>query len=269
MRANEEFLRSAGERTKIKLYPKAVEPNASYRYTSPSVMGKRAVGERKAHGCIEVERDRWCFKPPGKTAAGKAKGPKCFKTEEEAIEEAAGAPVKHSPEKKFNGKRCRSGPREACTDTVYDSFCAGSNSDPCGSPRATCPVQLVWIDGKPNLRFCKEQGKPGYMVPVPDVKEAMRVSEAACAKWPYKLGVTERADGSEGEGGWDPEFFDKNAPDILKTSSTAYPDKGGLGGVRRPRKQRGNPAWLAAGVAMGVMAAVLLKNRQEPVKSPG
>lgn len=270
MRGTGKFLESASEKTPVTLRPFKMEMNPGYRYTTPSYMGKRETQQRRDHGCIEVNKDRWCFKPEGKTEKGKPKGKKCFKTEEEAIEEAKGAKVEHSPEKKFNGKRCRSGPREACKDAVYDAFCAGTNSDPCGSPRATCPVQLVWVNGKPNLRFCREQGKPGYLVPAPDVKEAMRISDAACEKWPYKLGVVERADGTESDAGWDPEFFDKHAPEVLDVSKAAYPDRGGLGGVpRRRRLGRPNPAWLAAGLAMGVMAAVLLRNRQEPVQSPG
>jgi hypothetical protein len=265
MRATGEFLAKAGEKTAISRLPFKMEMNPGYRYSSPSFMGERSTKQRREHGCVEDNRDRWCFKPTGKTEKGKAKGPKCFKTEEEAIEASDGIKVEHKPEKKFNGRRCRSGPREACKDTVYDAFCAGADSDPC-SQRSTCPVQLVWVDGKPNLRFCRELGKPGYLVPVPDVKEAMRISDAACAKWPYKLGVVERADGTESEGGWDPDFFNRNAPDILDASKTAYPDRGGLGGVpRRARKRPPNPAWLAAGLAMGVMAAVLLRNRQEPV----
>jgi len=269
MRGTGDFLSKVGEQTSVALRPFKMEMNPGYRYTTPSHMGKRETQERRDHGCVEVAKDRWCFKPAGKTEKGKAKGPKCFKTEEEAVEAADGLKVEHKPDKKFNGRRCRSGPREACKDTVYDSFCAGTNSDPCGSPRATCPVQLVWVDGKPNLRFCREQGKPGYLVPVTDVREAMRVSDAACAKWPYKLGVVDRADGTEGEGGWDPDFFDTNAPEVLTAAKAAYPDRGGLGGVsRRARQRPPNPAWLAAGIAMGVMAAVLLK-RREAVETPG
>jgi hypothetical protein len=265
-RATGEFQKSVSEPTPITLGLKKIEPNPAFRYTTPSHLGKRREGERRSHGCIEEIRDRWCYVPPGKTEKGKKKGAKCFHTEEEAAKNADGAKVVYKPEKKFNGKRCRSGPREACKDTVYDAFCAGS-SDPCGSPRSTCPVQLVWVDGKPNLRFCRELGKPGHLVPVSNISEAMKISDAACAKWPYKLGVVDRADGTEGEGGWDPEFFDKHAPEVLERAKRAYPESAGFGALPRrrgrSRRQQASGPWLAIGLAMGVGAAVLLKRQGE------
>lgn len=253
------------ERTSPKLHKADVTPNPLYRYTTPSHMGKRAMGDRRKHGCIEEPRDRWCFKPEGKTKSGKAPGDKCFHSEEEAVEKADGKPVRYKPEMRFTGKRCLSGkPDASCRDKAYDAFCQGSSVDPCASPRATCPVQLVWVDGRPNLRFCKERGKPGYLVKVKNVAEAMQISKEACDKWPYKLGTVERADGSEQDAGWDPEFFNRNAPQVLSRSRADYPEREGLGGFIEPRgpsPRKGNPAWLAAGVAMGVMAAVLLKKR--------
>jgi hypothetical protein len=255
---------SFSEETAVKLRGANVVPNPSYRYTTPSFSGKRPAKDRRDKGCIEDPRDRWCFQPEGKTESGKKKGPKCYHSEAEAVEEAGGRAVSYSPEKKFTGYRCRSGkPKEGekCVDRVYDPFCAGSDSVPCGSPRSTCPVQLIWVDGKPNLRFCKEQGKPGHLVPVKDVSEAMAVSDEACKAWPYKLGVVERTDGSESEGGWDPEFFERNAPQIIKSAKKSYPKQKGLGELQ-PARRQGNPVWLAAGIAMGVVGAVLLQRRQ-------
>jgi hypothetical protein len=267
-RATGEFLVSASTPTAIKLKSAEIEPNPTYRYTTPSFSGKRSPLERKKHGCLQEPKDRWCFKPEGKTDKGKAKTPKCFHSEGEAVEAAGGKQVSYSPELKFTGKRCRSG-STACakSDQTYDAFCAGSNSDPCGSPRATCPVQLVWVEGKPNLRFCKVQGEPGYMVPVKDVSEAMRVSDEACENWPYKLGIVERADGSESEGGWDPEFFDRNAPQIRSQAQRSYPEKEGLGAAwdwSKPapaaaRPQRRTSPWLMFGLIGGIVGATLLK----------
>ena len=241
------------------LRPIEVEPNPSYRYTTPSVLGKRGKKARKDRGCIERTVDFWCFKPEGK------KSDKCFRTEEEANENAAGRTVRYKPGSAFTGMRCRTKLKkgEQCTDKVYDAFCWGSDSKPCGSARSTCPVQLVWVDGKPNLRFCKQLGEPGYLVPVKDVKEAMKISTDACAQWPYKLGTVEKTEGDEGEGGgWDPEFFDRNAPEILKKAKKAYPKRGGLGQVapaqRRPQGL-GSPLWLMGGAALGLLASGLMR----------
>jgi hypothetical protein len=204
-------------------------PNPSYLYTTPSFLGKRAVKERRERGCVEKLHDSWCYRPP------KKKTDRCFHSEDEAKSAAGGAPIKFKPKPKFTGMRCKTKPtkkgRASCNkkDQLYDSYCWGANSDPCGSPRATCPVQLVWVGGKPNLRFCRELGKPGYMVPVRDVEHAVEVSTKACEAWPYKLGTVERADGTESAGGWDPEFFERNAPQILDSSREAYPTSSGLG----------------------------------------
>lgn len=240
------------ERTDIQLRSADVTPNPSYRYTTPSHLGRRAVKDRLKHGCIQEPRDRWCFKPEGKTASGKAKGDKCFHSEAEAVEAAAGKAVKYKPEPRFTGQKCRTKTKKGteCKDKTFDSYCFGSNSDPCGSPRATCPVQLIWIDGKPNLRFCKVQGEPGYTVPVSNVREAMEISNEACKDWPYKLGVVERADGSESDAGWDPEFFDRNAPQILEKARKSYPKREGLG--QAPAAS--NPFWLLGGTALGLLA---------------
>jgi hypothetical protein len=136
-------------------------------------------------------------------------------------------------------------------------------SAPCGDPkkpRAGCPVQLTFIDGKPNLRFCVKPGEPGYLVPVRTPEEADALARKACENWPNKPKATVK---------WPTDFFGKNAPDLVDTARRAHPTSPwgmpGLGDIERASK-RPNPAWLAAGVAMGVMAAVLVKNRQ-PAKA--
>lgn len=239
-------LKSFADKTPIKLRSFEAKPSPSFRYTTPSVFGKREVKERRARGCIERPRNRWCFKPAG------GKSDRCFHSEAEATEAAGGQAVKLKPEKRFTGERCRSGsPDEGCQDTVYDSFCAGSNSDPCGSPRSTCPVQLVWVDGKPNLRFCKEQNKPGYLVPVKDVRDAMAVSNAACASWPYKLGAVVERPEADPKSGWDPKYFDKHAPEVLRRARAGHPERGGLGELDGFGR---SAAWLLGGTVVGLLA---------------
>lgn len=245
-------LPSFSEQTPVKLRSADVTPNPSYRYTTPSFSGKRSPAERRERGCIEVPKDRWCFRPEG------VKSDKCFHSEAEAVENASGKLVKYKPEKRFSGERCRSGkPDETCKDKSYDAFCAGHNVEPCNSPRSTCPVQLVWVEGKPNLRFCKVQGEPGHMVAVSDVREAMAVSEEACRDWPYKLGVVERADGSETKGGWDPEFFERNAPEVVQRARKSYPQRSGLG--QAPRPASGSPLFLVGGTVLGLLAALWMQ----------
>lgn len=243
---------ASGEQTTIDLPRMKMFDNPAFRYTSPSAASKVSPAQRRKKGCIERTKTRHCFE----SDTGKDK---CYSTEAEAKRQANGEAIFTKKDKKFTGQRCAA-PRKdgSCApgDEVYDADCKGAG-DPCGSSRSTCPVQLVWVDGKPNLRFCKAKKEPGYLVPVRNVAEAMQISDEACAKWPYKLGA-QVSSGGEDEDSWDADFFDKNAPQIPKVARSAYPQSGGLGNMPR----RGNPAWIAAGVAMGVMAAVLIKKRQ-------
>jgi hypothetical protein len=56
---------------------------------------------------------------------------------------------------------------------------------PCASKRTTCPVQLIYKDGQPMLRFCTKAGnrRPGHVIPVNDAMEAQRIAAAACQCW--------------------------------------------------------------------------------------
>jgi hypothetical protein len=127
-------------------------------------------------------------------------------------------------------------------DPVRDWSCGPSNK-PCKGKRKTCPVQFVWRDGKPNLRFCKtlitfkpkkrEDGEkvdvkrivspiavPGWLVPVKSAQEAAKLAKEACERWTANKN-TLYAD--------DP---------VVKLALEAYPESGGLGGRRRARRTR-------------------------------
>jgi hypothetical protein len=250
----EEKKKKFGESTRIKLGPMKVFDHPGFRYTTPSAMKENlSAKEKRDIGCYEKPITKYCFK----TDDGKAK---CSKVKRDAQAEAGGRAIHTKIEKSFTGGRCP-GKSNVCPENVqvYDERCKAKGK-PCESDRATCPVQLVWVKGKPNLRFCLKQKEPGYLVPVKNVREAMQISDEACRKWPYQLGVQEQAEGSEEEG-WDSKFFDKNAPNIPTLARQAYPGSGGLGRLPRPQQppQRGNPIWLAIGLAMGLAGAALLK----------
>jgi hypothetical protein len=247
------------EPTQADLFKVQVYNHPGFRYTTPSASREKlSAGDKRKIGCYEKPVTKYCFK-------GDSGKNRCVSVRMEAESLAKGKPVFPKVEKKFTGGRCP-GESNVCPedDQVYDVRCKGKD-DPCGSDRSTCPVQLVWVEGKPNLRFCIRKNQPGYLVPVKNVKEAMEISGKACSKWPYQLGAQERAEGSEEEG-WDPEFFDKNAPDVRQKARAAYPAWKGLGGVGRPQK-RPSP-WLAIGLAMGLTAAVLLNKRGQSGTTP-
>lgn len=138
-------------------------------------------------------------------------------------------------------------------DGTPDNYC-GVTSPPCGTlkeARSSCPVQLTFVDGKPNLRFCIKPGTPGYLVPVKSPEHAEEIARRACADWPNKMAKV-----------WPDEFFKKKAPFIVEEAERSYPKSPwGVPGLGETL-QRTNPAWLAAGIAMGVMAAILIKKRQ-------
>jgi hypothetical protein len=89
---------------------------------------------------------------------------------------------------------------------IVDSFCKG-NEKPCSEARKACPVQLVWREGKPHLRFCRLVGKPGYLVPVDSPEQAHQLSKKACSTW----------------GNWPKDFFPDNAPEIVEAAERYSP----------------------------------------------
>lgn len=97
----------------------------------------------------------------------------------------------------FTGKR----------DGIVDSYCKG-NEKPCSEARKACPVQLVWVHGKPHLRFCKLVGQPGYLVPVDSAEQGYAMSKKACEKW----------------GVWPDRFFDDNAPEVVERATKSLPN---------------------------------------------
>lgn len=247
----------AEEKTRIELPRMRLFDNPAFRYTTPSASKELSPKERRSKGCIERTRTRYCFESE---AAGGGKPKKnCFSTRHEAERQAKGAKLFTKQDKKFTGKRCTSKLRNGTCkpeDETYDPDCKGSN-DPCASDRSTCPVQLVWVNGRPNLRFCKTKKKPGYLVPVKSVSEAMRISDEACKKWPYQLSAQSVGSGEESEA-WDETFFERNAPEIPEAARAAYPASGGLGGVRA-RARRGGLGWFLAALAAGVGVGMVLR----------
>ncbi|MFQ5339911.1 MAG: hypothetical protein ACE5F6_00035 [Anaerolineae bacterium] len=258
----EEKVKLFEERTPAKLFSVDVFDHPGFRYTTPSAIKETLPAkERRKLGCFEKQISKYCYT----TDDGKSR---CSKVKRDAKVEAKGRTVYTKIEKKFTGGRCPPDEGNVCSEDlqVYDERCKAKRQ-PCESDRSACPVQLVWVKGKPNLRFCIRQKEPGYLVPVKDVQQAMKISNEACKKWPYQLGMREQAEGGEEEG-WDPQFFYMNAP-ILTKARKAYPKSGGLGVLPRPPQppQKGNPIWLAIGLAMGLAGAALLKTGK-PTEAP-
>lgn len=58
-------------------------------------------------------------------------------------------------------------------------------SEPCKSKRKGCPVQLVFKDSKPFVRFCRRagNGKPGWLVAAKSPDHARELVGKACAQW--------------------------------------------------------------------------------------
>lgn len=91
---------------------------------------------------------------------------------------------------------------------------ANSKGKPCSTERAGCPVQLVWKKGDPHLRFCSQKNRPGHLLPVKDVRDAVKVSGDMCRCW-EKTGSMSRC---------------------IITEERRAGRKSSLGGVRRKRK---------------------------------
>ena len=145
-----------------------------------------------------------------------------------------------SPPGKFTG-RLKNG--------VPDNYC-GATSPPCGSAkemRSSCPVQLMYLEGKPALRFCVRPQAPGFVVPVQSPEQAEAIARRACAKWPNKIPKI-----------WPENFFEKNAPEIVSAARTALP-KGNWGtpGLGEMRQRNGGGLGVAAVLIAGGVAALL------------
>ncbi len=54
---------------------------------------------------------------------------------------------------------------------------------PCNTLSKRCPVQLVFAEGQPTLRFCRSKGEPGYVQPISSAAEAVKISGEACRHW--------------------------------------------------------------------------------------
>jgi len=163
----------------IKLRKVTVTPRPGFNYTTPSAIPKRSPDMKRQFMCKPGDTpgvDCGCEEKPGKKGT-------------------------------FTG---RVFPLKA---GITDSFC--KKADPCSSARVACPVQAIWIGGKPFLRFCTEMKKPGYVVPAPSVREAQKLARKACAKWPNKPKIKVE---------WPKGFFEKNAPDMVEMARKGRPD---------------------------------------------
>lgn len=56
-------------------------------------------------------------------------------------------------------------------------------SPPCKQSRATCPVQLIWVNGQPNLRFCGQTNRRAPSVPVSSPAQANDLARSLCSCW--------------------------------------------------------------------------------------
>jgi len=237
------------DRTPIELRSVKLYDHPGFIYTTPSaITHDLSTKDKRNIGCYEKPKTKYCFKTD--------EGTSCSPTQKEAENAANGRDIFVKIEKSFTGSRCSSGkPNCDESELIYDERCK-TPGKPCASDRATCPVQLVWVKGKPNLRFCTEKKKPGYLVPVTDVPSAMKLSAEACSKWPYQLGVQDKTEGSEEEG-WDASFFDKNAKNIPKLAKAAYPKSKGLGEADFGR----SALWLLGGATFAFIAAKMMKSK--------
>jgi len=205
----------------VKLHPvKATAPYAGFHYTSPPAQPRLTREQKKRDvGCVEQKRVRFCF-PIHRPNNKKGVGNKCYETRAEAERQhsAAGKKVRgevaEKAEMRFTGY---------LKNGSYDTRCKESIGKPC-SDRASCPVQLVWVDGKPNLRFCNEQGEPGNLVGVTDPAQATAYAKDACKDWPNKVKAVNT---------WPDEFWKKKAPQVIRDAKRSWPKGGPAGGGRK------------------------------------
>jgi hypothetical protein len=109
--------------------------------------------------------------------------------------------------KTFTGERCVQEEKGKCIAKIRDTYCKPKKENPCASDRKSCPVQLIFIEGTPNLRFCRKRDKPGFIVPVASPEKAQQLAEEACADW----------------GKWPDTFFNRKAPQLVKAAKKAHP----------------------------------------------
>lgn len=180
---------------------------AAFDYWTPSTVTKSTAAQRKKRGCV-VETISYVSK----------KGAKKGQTLTKKVPLPYRCPPGSKPNE-ANGTCLGEGGKEL--EPVRDAQC-GPQANPCAQSRKTCPVQLVYRDGKPNLRFCITAGnkKPGFLVPVQTAREANQLAEDACAHW--------RKSGKK---------FTKSNP-AHKLAVKAYPKEKGLGGKKKRKRKR-------------------------------
>lgn len=181
---------------------------AAFDYWTPSTVTPSTAAQRRKRGCV-VETISYVSKK------GKGKGQ--TKTKKVPL------PYRCPPGSKPNEAdgTCLE-PGGASVEPIRDPQC-GKQANPCAQKRKTCPVQLVYRGGKPQLRFCVKAGnkKPGFLVPVKNASEANRLAEGACAHWRKSR-----------------KRFTKQNP-AYKLATAAYPESEGLGGKRKARRKAG------------------------------
>lgn len=83
------------------------------------------------------------------------------------------------------GKACAitKRPAGARAQVELADFKYTTTGTPCGSARTGCPVQLIYKQGKPLLRFCTTKNRPGHVIHVKDAKSAASWAKKACQDW--------------------------------------------------------------------------------------
>jgi hypothetical protein len=188
-----------------------IRQKGNFEYTSPSALPRRSAEEKRDHGCIEDWKTVQKGKRKGEKYWGFT-GKYCRQWED---------PDEKEPKK----KRCVPGKE------VPDPYC-GSTTPPCSAERLGCPVQLIYLRGKPHLRFCQQKNERGYVVPVSSAEQAQRKAAKACKNWKrlQRIEVGVDPDGkaiTEIEPS-PPRFFERNAPDIVAQAKKTLPATGGL-----------------------------------------
>lgn len=182
-----------------------------FEYTTPSALPGHSAEDRRTHGCTEG----WKTVKKGPNKGKKYwdfTGKYCRKWEN---------PKETDPRK----KRCKAG------QDVPDPYCS-AKSDPCSPSRLGCPVQLIFLRGKPHLRFCRAEKERGYVVPASSPEKAQKIAAEACKKWRrlerIEVGVDEKGKPVTRVEPLPANFFERNAPQIVTQARRALPATGGL-----------------------------------------